>query len=385
MSVPNWKTYSTESRISSSASCEKVVGTKRKREVENLKVQKNDLVVVDDPHPLGNDFLHRLVDFCKQEFESIHKLDITGNERSMRRLRDGCEIAKRTLSSSTTAHIEFGFGIYIEVDTLYLLENPRKKNHFHGIDFSTSISRAQLEELGYDFNHNLTTSDYEEGESDYNPNNDSEIESDAMDDDDYDNNHDTEKEIAIAEAKEAELQMSEEKNRQEQANNAAKLQREVLLDRHQQETKAIEQRIEKDTRTLNQMKTKQAMELKTLDATDAAVQARASDTLKMLDRTTRVGTPCSCCSQPVLGNTFKFCTECGDCWCDNELCSDDSDMTQCVNECGTSVCGKCVYPADGYCEDCDNYAGHLTCCGLVDSNSIIKYCEGCNENAHGDY
>ena len=77
---------------------------------------------------LGDDFLHRLVDFCIQEFKSKHKLDITVNDRSVRRLRTACERATKTLSSSTTA--------YIEIDTL-----------FEDIDYSTKISRAQIEQF----------------------------------------------------------------------------------------------------------------------------------------------------------------------------------------------------------------------------------------------
>ena len=40
------------------------------------------------------------------EFKRKHKLDISENKRSMRRLKTACERAKRTLSSSNTASIE---------------------------------------------------------------------------------------------------------------------------------------------------------------------------------------------------------------------------------------------------------------------------------------
>jgi L1 cell adhesion molecule like protein len=46
------------------------------------------------------------------------------NQRSLRRLRTACERAKRTLSSSTQAHIE--------IDSL-----------FDGVDFNSTITRAR--------------------------------------------------------------------------------------------------------------------------------------------------------------------------------------------------------------------------------------------------
>jgi len=65
------------------------------------------------------------------EFKRKHKKDISGNKRSIRRLRTACERAKRTLSSSAQAAIE--------IDSL-----------FEGIDFYTSITRARFEELCLD-------------------------------------------------------------------------------------------------------------------------------------------------------------------------------------------------------------------------------------------
>jgi L1 cell adhesion molecule like protein len=55
-------------------------------------------------------------------------LDITGNNRALRRLRTACEKAKRTLSSCTTASIE--------IDSLQ-----------DGVDFYTSLTRAKFEAL----------------------------------------------------------------------------------------------------------------------------------------------------------------------------------------------------------------------------------------------
>ena len=69
-----------------------------------------------------------MVDHFTNEFKRKKKVDMTGNKRSMRRLRSACERAKRTLSSSKTASIE--------IDSL-----------FEGIDFYSSISRARFEEL----------------------------------------------------------------------------------------------------------------------------------------------------------------------------------------------------------------------------------------------
>lgn len=84
-----------------------------------------------DTHLGGEDFDNRLVDFFGKEFKRKNKKDLTGNARSVRRLRTACERAKRTLSSSTQASIE--------IDSL-----------FEGIDFYTTITRARFEELNAD-------------------------------------------------------------------------------------------------------------------------------------------------------------------------------------------------------------------------------------------
>ena len=76
----------------------------------------------------GEDFDNAMVDHFAKEFKRKHKQDITGNKRSMRRLKTACERAKRTLSSSTSASLE--------IDSLY-----------EGIDFYTSITRAKFEQL----------------------------------------------------------------------------------------------------------------------------------------------------------------------------------------------------------------------------------------------
>ncbi len=85
-----------------------------------------------DTHLGGEDFDQRMMDhFCK-EFKRLHKIDLTQNDRSLRRLRTACERAKRTLSSSAKANIE--------IDSLA-----------EGIDFNTSITRARFEDLCGDY------------------------------------------------------------------------------------------------------------------------------------------------------------------------------------------------------------------------------------------
>jgi heat shock protein 1/8 len=81
-----------------------------------------------DTHLGGEDFDHLLMQHFMNEFKRKHKVDISDNKRSLRRLKTACEKAKRTLSSSTTANLE--------IDSLY-----------EGIDFFTSITRAKFESL----------------------------------------------------------------------------------------------------------------------------------------------------------------------------------------------------------------------------------------------
>merc|ERR1712100_248325 len=79
-----------------------------------------------DTHLGGEDFDNRMVDYFLQDFKRRHRKDMSSNQRSLRRLRTACERAKRTLSSSTQAHIE--------IDSL-----------FDGIDFNSTITRARFE------------------------------------------------------------------------------------------------------------------------------------------------------------------------------------------------------------------------------------------------
>ncbi|CAO3576765.1 unnamed protein product [Absidia cylindrospora] len=84
-----------------------------------------------DTHLGGEDFDNRLVTHFVQEFKRKFKKDLSGNARSVRRLRTACERAKRTLSSSAQTTIE--------IDSL-----------FEGVDFYTSLTRARFEELNQD-------------------------------------------------------------------------------------------------------------------------------------------------------------------------------------------------------------------------------------------
>jgi len=80
----------------------------------------------------GEDFDNRMVDYFLQDFKRRHRKDMSKNNRSLRRLRTACERAKRTLSSSTQAHIE--------IDSL-----------FDGVDFNATITRARFEDLCMDY------------------------------------------------------------------------------------------------------------------------------------------------------------------------------------------------------------------------------------------
>ena len=81
-----------------------------------------------DGHLGGEDFDHRLVDYCCQEYQKKYKSDISKNLKARRRLQNACEKAKRTLSTSMSS--------IVEVDALC-----------DGNDFSTPITRAKFEQL----------------------------------------------------------------------------------------------------------------------------------------------------------------------------------------------------------------------------------------------
>ena len=84
-----------------------------------------------DTHLGGEDFDNRMVNHFMNEFKRKFKKDISGNPRSVRRLRTQCERAKRQLSAATQATIE--------IDSL-----------FEGVDFYSSVTRAKFEELCMD-------------------------------------------------------------------------------------------------------------------------------------------------------------------------------------------------------------------------------------------
>ena len=79
-------------------------------------------------HLGGEDIDNRMVNYFVQEMKRKNKVDIRGNPRALRRLKSGCERAKRTLSYVVTTNIE--------VDSL-----------FEGIDLCSSITRAKFEEI----------------------------------------------------------------------------------------------------------------------------------------------------------------------------------------------------------------------------------------------
>ncbi|XP_063938932.1 heat shock 70 kDa protein 18 isoform X2 [Daucus carota subsp. sativus] len=82
-------------------------------------------------HLGGEDFVHRMVNHFIREIMRKNKKDITGNAKSIRRLKNACERAKRTLSSAAMTSIELEF--------LY-----------DGVSFSENISRDKFEELNMD-------------------------------------------------------------------------------------------------------------------------------------------------------------------------------------------------------------------------------------------
>ena len=82
-------------------------------------------------HLGGEDFDHRLMAYCISQFKRQSGNDITNDKRAVQRLRKQCELAKRTLSTQTSATID-----------CEALAN--------GEDFTTTLSRAKFEELNLD-------------------------------------------------------------------------------------------------------------------------------------------------------------------------------------------------------------------------------------------
>lgn len=81
-----------------------------------------------DTHLGGEDFDNKLVEYCSSQFLKTSGQDIRQDKRAMRRLRTGCEKAKRMLSTVNATQID--------VDALK-----------GGEDFSMTITRAKFEEL----------------------------------------------------------------------------------------------------------------------------------------------------------------------------------------------------------------------------------------------
>ncbi|XP_027907651.1 probable mediator of RNA polymerase II transcription subunit 37c [Vigna unguiculata] len=82
-------------------------------------------------HLGGEDIDNKMVKYFLEEMKRKNKVDLSGNPRALRRLKNACERVKRTLSCVVTTDIE--------VDCL-----------FQGIDFRSSISRAKFEEINMD-------------------------------------------------------------------------------------------------------------------------------------------------------------------------------------------------------------------------------------------
>jgi L1 cell adhesion molecule like protein len=85
-----------------------------------------------DTHLGGEDFDNRMVEYFQQEFKKKNRKDLKDSQRALRRLRTACERAKRTLSSTTQAHIE--------IESL-----------FDGVDLNSTITRAKFEDMNMDY------------------------------------------------------------------------------------------------------------------------------------------------------------------------------------------------------------------------------------------
>ncbi len=81
-----------------------------------------------DTHLGGEDFDANLVQHFADEFKCKNKQDLRESKKAMAKLKKESEKVKRSLSSSTQAHLE--------IDSLY-----------NGIDFNSTITRAKFEQL----------------------------------------------------------------------------------------------------------------------------------------------------------------------------------------------------------------------------------------------
>jgi L1 cell adhesion molecule like protein len=83
-------------------------------------------------HLGGEDFDARMVQHFVTEIKKKYQKDLTGNAQALRRLRTVCERAKRTLSTSSQAHVEL-------------------EGLADGVDFASTITRARFEALCADY------------------------------------------------------------------------------------------------------------------------------------------------------------------------------------------------------------------------------------------
>ncbi|KAL1821304.1 hypothetical protein ACET3Z_016173 [Daucus carota] len=130
--------YGLDKQLTSSSAGEKVVlifdlggGT---FDVSLLKINKDNVKVLataGDTHLGGEDFDNRLLNHFVEDFKTKYKKDISRDAKSLRRLRNACEKAKRFLSHTGTTTIN--------VDSLH-----------EGIDYSAKITRAKFENLNLD-------------------------------------------------------------------------------------------------------------------------------------------------------------------------------------------------------------------------------------------
>ena len=81
-----------------------------------------------DTHLGGEDIDNRIVNHILEEFKRKHKIDISDNKKSVRRIRTAAEKAKRSLSGQTQTNIE--------IDAVY-----------DGIDFNCQLTRAKFENI----------------------------------------------------------------------------------------------------------------------------------------------------------------------------------------------------------------------------------------------
>ena len=72
---------------------------------------------------------------CLQYFKTKHKKDISRDQKAMARLRKQCEIAKRTLSTQTSAQIEVNCSNILSVYEISLTPVVRLKVFTKGLIF----------------------------------------------------------------------------------------------------------------------------------------------------------------------------------------------------------------------------------------------------------